>query len=78
MQISNNQFSTNANYGGANFRPEVTNRDQRQAVKTQLREAITAKAKLPEVIDQNERAKMLAKAAYNGQSPRGSILDIIA
>lgn len=76
MQIQSNQFNTNAGYAGASFRPEITNRDQRAAVKPQLREAVVAKAKLPEVIDQNDRAKMLAKAAYAGQSPRGSILDI--
>jgi hypothetical protein len=78
MQVTSNQFGTNAGNPGASFRPEIINREQRPAVKPQLREAVAPKAKLPEVIDQNDRAKLLAKVAYNGQSPRGSLLDITA
>lgn len=78
MQINSNTslFNGVGTNSSNNFRPDIRG-DQKPAAKLAVREAVQPEQPVGKVIDQNDRAKMLARAAYNGQSPRGSIVNII-
>lgn len=78
MQInSNTSFYNGVGTNGNNsFRPEIRG-EQKPATKLAVRQAIQPEQAVDKTIDQNDRAKMLARNAYNGASQRGSIVNIV-
>ncbi len=76
MQINSNTSFQNIGTNPGS-RPEVNRERQNNAATQALtKKAIEPNGQLQTVIDQNDRAKLLAKTAYAGASARGSIVDI--
>ena len=77
MQINSNTPYTNVGTATQGFKPDVSRQEQRSSAPVVTREAIKPERQVSTVIDQNDRAKQIARNAYTGASQRGSLLNIV-
>ncbi len=78
MQInSNTSLYTNVGTNNGGYKSETTREQPRSVANPVTKQAIKPEGQVEKALDQNDRAKQLARNAYAGASQRGSIVNIL-